>query len=241
MIQATSETSFSAYLQTADNRINNSVPVTHIRHLLKFTNVMEKAVQYAYGATETIYNRYTDFTFIHSTSPDVYAGKIDLSLAGYWKYEVYEVVWARSGEVAPSVTVDSQYAPATETDVLRKLDGYGLVTGLVTKGKMYVAEKSGIEEVTYSQNGKGVQSITIIEAGVGYTSAPTIVISGGGNPITTATATCTVSGGAINTVTITDSGNGYTSTPTVTIGGGGSTTVGRLVASIKETNYIYAG
>ena len=240
MIQATSETSFNAYLQTADNRINNSVPVTQIRHLLKFTNVMDKSVQYAYGATETIYNRYTAFSFLHNTTPDVYTGKIDLSLAGYWKYEVYEVAWD-SGETPISIVLDAEHAPATATDVLRKITGNGVLQGLVTKGKMYVAEKSGIEEVTYSQNGKGVQSITITDGGAGYTSAPTIVISGGGNPITTATATCTVSGGEINTVTITDPGNGYTSNPTISVTGGGSTTLGRLVANIEETNYIYAG
>tara|TARA_R110002020_G_scaffold30421_3_gene95911 strand:+ start:884 stop:1495 length:612 start_codon:yes stop_codon:yes gene_type:complete len=203
---------------------------------------MNKGVQYAYGATETIYNRYTDFSFLHNTTPDVYTGKIDLSLAGYWKYEVYEVVWKQLTEVPTTVTIDAEHAPATETDVVLPRLGVniGEVMGLVTKGKMYVAEKSGIEEVTYSQNGKGVQSITIIEAGAGYTSAPTIVISGGGNPITTATATCTISGGAINTVTITDPGNGYTSKPTVTITGT-ATTLGRLVASIEKTNYIYAG
>ena len=38
MIQAITETDFTTYLQTEDNRINTSVASTQIRHLLKFTN-----------------------------------------------------------------------------------------------------------------------------------------------------------------------------------------------------------
>tara|TARA_R100000655_G_C2972298_1_gene190554 strand:- start:385 stop:1119 length:735 start_codon:yes stop_codon:yes gene_type:complete len=244
MIQATTATNLTAYLQTADNRIT-TYPVTSIRHLVKFTNAMDKSVQFAYGATETINNRYTEFTFVHSTSPNVYTGRIDLTKAGYWKYEVFEVVWIKSeseGGGAGTPVLDAEKAPATDKDVVvHPTQAAGLVMGRVTKGKMYVAEKDGTEEVTYSQNGKSVQVLTIIEGGTGYTSAPTISITGGGSPITRAAATCTISGGEVNTVTITAPGNGYTSTPTVTLSGGGATLGARIVASIEETNYIYAG
>jgi len=244
MIQATTATNLTAYLQTADNRIT-TFPVTSIRHLVKFTNAMDKSVQFAYGAVETINNRYTQFLFIHSTTPNVYTGRIDLTKAGYWKYEVFEVVWAKSEAAGGGVgtpVLDSIQAPATDTDNLdHSTLPIGTVTGRVTKGKMYVAEKEGTEEVTYSQNGKSVQVLTIIEGGTGYTSAPTISITGGGNPIKSATATCTISGGEVNTVTITEPGNGYTSNPIVTLIGGGATLGARVVASIEETNYIYAG
>ena len=52
----------------------------------------------------------------------------------------------------------------------------------------------------YKQHANYVVSLNIDYGGVGYTSPPTITIEAGG--ITTATATCTVSGGAINTITI---------------------------------------
>ena len=66
--------------------------------------------------------------------------------AGYCKYEAYEVSWA--GEV----TIGSGNAPATETDVLSPAaSNKGVVQGLVTKGKMYVAEKDGTEQVQYTQ------------------------------------------------------------------------------------------
>jgi hypothetical protein len=46
MIQAITGTNFSAYLQTEDNRIDTSVAKTHIRHLFKFTNDMDKSIVY---------------------------------------------------------------------------------------------------------------------------------------------------------------------------------------------------
>jgi hypothetical protein len=63
MIQAITETSFSAYLQTEDNRIDTSVDKTLIRHLFKFTNDMDKSIVYAYAQEYSIKNRYCEFHF----------------------------------------------------------------------------------------------------------------------------------------------------------------------------------
>jgi len=69
-------------------------------------------------------------------------------------------------------------------------------------------------------------SIAILNGGTGYTSAPTVTITGGGG--TQALATCTISGGAVNTITVTTGGDGYTHEPTITFtGGGGSGAIGR--------------
>ena len=234
MIQATTGTNFSAYVQTRDNTIDTSIELSLIRHLYKFTNDMDRSVQYAYPTTETLFERYTKSDFTYNATPNVFAGKVNLS-AGFWKYEVYEVSYARIG------TVDAEHAPATEDFIFDPNDGLrGVVQGLVTKGKMYVTEKVGTEEVTYSQNGRSVVSITIVSGGAGYTSPPDIEIIGGGY-ITQATATCDIDAGQINEIVITNAGNGYTSTPQVQLSGGGFTTEGQLIASIQETNYIYSG
>jgi len=146
MIQAITETNLTTNLQTEDNRINTSVATSQIRHLFKFTNDMDKSVQYAYGTTETIFSRYTEFTFTYNATPDVYNGDIKFLPAGYWKYEVYEVSWVGA------VSVSSGNAPATENDVLSPpADTKGIVQGLVTKGKMYVAEKDGTQQVQYNE------------------------------------------------------------------------------------------
>lgn len=67
-----------------------------------------------------------------------------------------------------------------------------------------------------------VAGIRILSQGVGYTSAPTVAITGGGG--TGATATAAVSGGSVVSFTITAAGSAFTSTPTVTLTGGGATT-----------------
>ena len=107
---------------------------------------MDKSIVYAYARTENIENRYTKVVFLYNATPNIYTGRIDLKPAGYWKYEVYEVSW--TGTVTPS----SGFAPATETDVLSPPDpDKGVVQGLVTKGKMYVADASGTAQVQYNQ------------------------------------------------------------------------------------------
>jgi hypothetical protein len=63
--------------------------------------------------------------------------------------------------------------------------------------------------------GTTVSSVTLAEAGSGYTVAPTVVLAGGGG--TGASYTATVSGGVITGFTQVSAGTGYTSAPTVVI------------------------
>lgn len=147
MIQATTKTDLTFYLQTEDNRIDTSVASSKIRHLVKFTNDMDKSVQYAYSTVHLIYDRYTKFSFTYNTTKDVYTGDVDFLPAGYWKYEVFEVSWIGT------VTISAGNAPITENDVLTPAaDDKGVVKGLVTKGKMFVSEKDGTEQVQYTQH-----------------------------------------------------------------------------------------
>ena len=146
MIQAITETGFNIYVQTEDNRINTSVASTQIRHLVKFTNDLDKSVYYAYGNTELIKDRYTKINLAYGASPNIYTGVVKLFPAGYYKYEIYEVSWIGT------VTVSSGNAPATEDDVLSPAADYrGVVQGLVTKGKMNLSEKDGTQQVQYTQ------------------------------------------------------------------------------------------
>ena len=146
MIQAITETGFDIFIQTEDNRINTSVASTQIRHLVKFTNDLDKSVHYAYGQNEIIKDRYTQIRYTYSASPDMYAGETKLLPAGYWKYEVYEVSWIGT------VFVRAGNAPRNEKDVLTPVaDTKGVVQGLVTKGKMNVSEKDGTQQVQYTQ------------------------------------------------------------------------------------------
>ena len=64
-----------------------------------------------------------------------------------------------------------------------------------------------------------IYNMKITNAGTGYTSAPTITISGNGS---SATATATVSGGAITGITMTNVGSGYRHATVTVTGGSGS-------------------
>ena len=145
MIQAIRETNFDAFIETKANRIGNQTGA-RTRHLVKFINDLDEAVFYAYPVLSAIHNRYTQMPFIYNSTPDMYAGQIALIPAGYYKYEVYEVSW-----ISPLPVVADGTAPATETDVLPVSDDHGVVEGLVAIGILYLAEKSGSEEVQYTE------------------------------------------------------------------------------------------
>ena len=145
MIQATRETNFNVYIETEAKRIDTTVASTQIRHLMKFTNDLDGAVFYCYGRTENIYDRYTKLEFLFNLVADRYVGRVHLIPAGYFKYEAYEVSWI--GAVTTTLTT----APATEIDVLPISPTNGVVQGLVAIGKLYLAEKSGKEEVQYTE------------------------------------------------------------------------------------------
>jgi hyaluronate lyase len=66
-----------------------------------------------------------------------------------------------------------------------------------------------------------ITGIKVINGGSGYTSAPTVEITGGGG--SGATATATVSAGKVSAITVVNGGSGYTTMPTVTLIGGGGT------------------
>ena len=146
MIQATRETNFTAYIETEASRIDTTVTSAHIRHLVKFINDLDGAIFYAYANTEVINNRYTSLAFLYNPTGSIFTGRLNLIPAGYFKYEVYEVSWIGAVDVA------SGNAPETETDVLSPVaDTKGVVQGLVAIGKLYLGEKSGNEEVAYTE------------------------------------------------------------------------------------------
>ena len=138
---------YSFNITTEDVRIDTSVPTAQIRHLLKFTNDMDKEVKYAYGRSETIYPRYTRMTLIHNTTENIFTGNINFLPCGYWKYSAWEVSFNGASVVISDTTV-----PKSETGTASDQTGiFGTVRGCVEVGKLYVQEKSGAEQVKYTQ------------------------------------------------------------------------------------------
>ena len=84
----------------------------------------------------------------------------------------------------------------------KDIDGELLDTNVTATGRL------NLEATT-------VRAVRLTASGSGYTSPPTITISGN------ATADCTVEDGRVDKINIISVGSGYTAVPTVTISGGG--------------------
>ena len=76
-----------------------------------------------------------------------------------------------------------------------------------------------------------LKAIMVTNGGSGYTSAPTVTITGGGG--SGATAVAAISNGAVIGVNLVNVGSGYTSNPTISFSGGGGT--GLTVTSTRTT------
>jgi len=86
--------------------------------------------------------------------------------------------------------------------------------------------------------GHALTSIEVVHGGTGFTSPPTVAITGGGG--SGATATATVSGGVITGITLGAAGSGYKTNPTITLSGGGGAGGGTVLLAAHfgtETEY----
>lgn len=79
-------------------------------------------------------------------------------------------------------------------------------------------------------------ALAITAPGTGYTSAPTVAITGGGG--TGATATALIANGRVTGFTITNVGAGYTSAPTVALTGGVG--AGAAASAVIDTGVDFA-
>lgn len=84
--------------------------------------------------------------------------------------------------------------------------------------KGYLIDKDTPTTVTTIDN-TIVETVAITAAGTGYTTPPTVTVTGGGG--TGLAITATVAGGLVTSLTITNKGSGYTSAPTLGFTGGG--------------------
>jgi hypothetical protein len=111
----------------------------------------------------------------------------------------------------------------TATNVGRGYDATFKVTA-VNNGNVQATATAEIDATT-----KVIKSITVTNTGNGYTTVPTVTISG-------ATATAIVANGRITGFTITDAGSGYTTAPAVNISAPTNT-----AGSITTLSITYSG
>ena len=91
-----------------------------------------------------------------------------------------------------------------------------------------------------ASGGTAVGSVAITSGGSGYSSEPTVAITGGGG--TGATAVATVANGVVTGVTVTNEGSGYTSAPTISFtGAGGSGATATAYVGYVQSISVTAG
>jgi hypothetical protein len=112
--------------------------------------------------------------------------------------------------------------------------GNALIGGSSSTNSIYGAAKRGVF-IWAKENTRQIESITISNAGAGYTSAPTVTIDAPTGAVT-ATATPVVVNGQIVRIDVVNAGAGYGAAPTVTITDGTGTGA-TAVASIGKPYY----
>ena len=189
---------------------------------------------------------YDEYAHDYSSSNTANSGATSLFAATFYvltdDYNVYKVI-NNDGNTASSVK-----PTGTSTGYITTADGYvwkymytisaadalkflstdfmpvRYVTADPGAGQPYKAQFDTAAAAVAGQ----IKQIKITNAGSGYSSAPTITITGDG---ASATATATVSGGNITAITITNTGSNYTQASITVTGGGGSSGAVKAIIS----------
>jgi hypothetical protein len=142
------------------------------------------------------FNSYSLLTYIQNYSPSIITTDYEMRL---------------QKKFYPNLSVATNYKFLFNTPLQKGVltSGVGSSPGLTFKDPLNPAlEINNVQIEEYPSLTYGVESISIINPGFNYQSAPTITITGDG---TGATATASISAGSIRSVTITNAGNNYTS------------------------------
>ena len=248
MLHVTYGSNLKARVTVEEKRVDTSISTNNIQLLFRFKNDFEGREMWAYGLNRDTHTsreaicRYTYVDFLHvatQADEDVFLGKINLHPPGYWYYWIYEVDF----DIDVRDKRNSDYVPISHYNGVTywKFSAYSGFEGigLVQQGKLFVEETTNSEEVQYDQY-LPVVSLIITQAGRGYSTAPTVTLSGGGG--TGATATATIDGlGQVTALTLTNAGSGYTHPPVVAFTGS-NTQPAAASATVEENetnNYTY--
>ena len=144
--------------------------------------------------------------------------------------------------VGKSYVFDREYqvfvAAATSSVFYTTLTAIERVTRVTVDG---IELEQDVDYVIGAAGQTGVSAIVLLSGGANYTSAPTVIITGGGGTGATATAQINVATGKVENIVLTNAGSGYTTAPSITLTGGGPTVpadVATAFAIIPEQNII---
>lgn len=188
----------------------------------------------AYGfiaTSQALYNRYalSDLRRDRAISPFYYNGAVKTLFPYTQGARRYPGKWRREEETAlPKLSQNTpqNYPILRYSDVLLMFAEADYFVNNKTSSPEGYEALNQIRKRAYGKllNGQGqiaesIKTIVINNGGSGYTTAPSIQITGGGGE--GATATAIISAGKITAINITSPGRKFTSIPTVTVNGGG--------------------
>jgi len=204
-------------------------------------------IGYSYGAkhtTERYYKSFADGDLRRDWNISPYSYAPDNSRLAYSPsqiYNRYDAKWRREYETTSpkfNGTTTINFPLLRYSDVLLMLaEAENEMNGPTVKAFDAINEVRRRAFGKTLTNGEMVKSFIIINGGSGYTSPPTITISGGGGTGAKATSAYNTNG-QLAAIFITDMGSGYTSAPTVTVTGGGGTgaTVTAVLTNTQTAN-----
>jgi len=169
---------------------------------------VEPSITYSKPGT-TITSKAESFGYAVQAADSISGRFIGLQNGGVGTvYSTDGSTWTTGGAIANANWIDTAFGGGTGATARAIVGGLGGTKGTLT-AELGELNSIGLPGPTQ------VNKINITNGGQGYTSPPTISITGGGG--NGATAVCTVLDGVITEIIVTSTGAGYTSAPTVTV------------------------
>ena len=209
-----------------ESPVDSDTYISQFRRSMMFTQridsadicMLSKRINWTSG---TIYDEYDD---AYSSTNQAHSGATSLADANFYvmtdEYKVYKCISNNSNAQS------TDKPTSTGTSVFELGDKYNwkfmFQISASDQNKFLDADYIPVRKLTgnptHDVNGE-VDSVSVTAGGSGYTSVPTVVLSGDG---TGAAATATLTSDAVTGVTVTASGSGYSFCFATFVGGGGA-------------------
>ena len=229
--------SYTGYLEIDSNPITNNVAdgtninaITYVTKTAGLGSAYLVTYNIPFSATAT-YPQVDSYVTLNSNSNTNYNKSVQVTaIVSKTVIGVADTTGLTQGMIVTSTTAG---AVVPDSCIIQSIDS---PTQFTVSPAAWIPASASVSSTVVAT----LASISITSAGSGYTTAPTITISGGG-AVTQGIATCTISSGSIDAVLVVSPGYGYTSVPTVTISEGNAILTAVLTASATVNTVATAG
>ena len=165
----------------------------------------------------------TSFTTQAKVGNTIKAGGVDYEIISITSNTVAKVIMGRNNGNGTVTTASGASYTLSEKPAFVAHEGAD--SGSIGNSNLVF----GVDTAEMTQGSNDVVSVAVVNAGTGYTEAPTVTFASG-----TQTATAAISGGSVSAITLTGSG-AYSSVPAVTVAQARRTIATTAVNTTAET------